>query len=176
MESNYAETDAEMDLGYELDYEDSYAESELTPEEEVFASLSAEEKALYAKIQEKMRMTDPVLQALAEMKDAPSPEMIESFKASTGDEVYFIALSAQENFVFRPIRRQEWRTLMNQIAKLDEYKKTEAVVAKGVLHPKLSSVNMGALSAGTVETLKEMILRASNFMDPAQAVALVRKL
>lgn len=168
MDNNFEEVDYE--------YEQEYDESSMSPEEEVFASLSAEEKILYNKIQQKLRMTDPVLQALEEMKDAPTPEMIESFKAATGDEVYFISLSAQENFVFRPIRRQEWRTLMNQIAKLDEMKKAEAVVAKGVLHPKLSSANIGALSAGTVETLKEMILRASNFMDPVQAVSLVRKL
>lgn len=168
MDNNFEEVD--------YDYEQEYDESSMSPEEEVFASLSAEEKALYNKVQQKLRMTDPVLQALEEMKDAPTAEMIESFKAATGDEVYFISLSAQENFVFRPIRRQEWRTLMNQIAKLDEMKKAEAVVAKGVLHPKLSGANIGALSAGTVETLKEMILRASNFMDPVQAVSLVRKL
>jgi L-rhamnose mutarotase len=150
--------------------------AEQTPEEQVLSQLDADEKKLYHNIQEKLRMTDPVLQALAEMENAPTDEMIESFKAATGDEVYFISLSDKENFVFRPIRRQEWRALMQQIAKLDEYKKAEAIVAKGILHPQISSVNIGALSAGSVETLREVILRASNFMDPMHAVSLVRKL
>ena len=65
---------------------------------------------------------------------------------------------------------------MANIAKLDDFKKSEAIVAKGVLHPVLSNVNIGALSAGTVDTLKEVILRASNFMPPELAMSLVRKL
>jgi hypothetical protein len=154
--------------------EESY--EDLSPEEQVYQALSAEEKQLYAQIQEKLRMTDPVIQALAEMKNAPTPEMIDSFKSSTGDEVYFISMSDKENFLFRPIRRQEWRALMGNIAKLDEYKKSEAIVMKGVLYPQLSQVNVGALAAGSIETLKEVILRASNFMPPDMAVSLVRKL
>ena len=159
----------EQDYGFE-------PEMDMSPEDQVLSQLNEDEKKLYNSIQQKLKMTDPVMQALAEMENPPTEEMIESFKAATGDEVYFISLSDKENFVFRPIRRQEWRALMQQIAKLDEYKKAEAVVAKGVLHPQISSMNIGALSAGSVETLREVILRASNFMDPMHAVSLVRKL
>lgn len=148
----------------------------LSPEEQVLAQLNEEEKKVYHTIQQKLKMTDPVMQALEEMENSPTDEMISEFKAATGDEVYFISLSDKENFVFRPIRRQEWRTLMQQIAKMDEYKKAEAIVAKGVLYPQISNMNIGALSAGSVETLREVILRASNFMDPMHAVSLVRKL
>ena len=65
---------------------------------------------------------------------------------------------------------------MSKIDKLDSFKKSEAIVAKGVLFPVLNQQNMNVLSAGTVETLKELILQASNFMAPEYATQLVRKL
>ena len=170
---NY-ESEASFDAELEDDF--NYGDEELSPEEEILNSLTAEEKRVYEVIQQKLRMTDPILQALEDMKDKPTDAQITSFKERTGDEVYFISLSEKENFLFRPIRRQEWRTLMATIAKLDDFKKSEAIVAKGTLHPVLSNVNIGALSAGTVDTLKEVILRASNFMPPDMAVSLVRKL
>ena len=170
---NYEE---EASFDAELEDEFDYGDDTLSPEEEILNSLTAEEKRVYEVIQQKLRMTDPILQALEDMKDKPSEAQIQSFKERTGDEVYFISLSEKENFLFRPIRRQEWRTLMSTIAKLDDFKKSEAIVAKGTLHPVLSNVNIGALSAGTVDTLKEVILRASNFMPPDMAVSLVRKL
>ena len=162
----------EEEASFETEFQDEFE----SPEEAVLAELDPKEKALWEKIQYKLKMTDPVLQAMKDMENAPSDEMIEDFKNRTGDQAYFITLSDKENFVFRPIRRQEWRTLMTNIAKLDEFKKSEAIVAKGVLHPVLSNINIGALSAGTVETLKEMILRASNFMTPEEAFRSVRKL
>lgn len=166
---NEASFDAELEDNFDYD-------QDLSPEEQVFQALTPEEKRVYASIQEKLRMTDPILEALEQMKDRPTDAMIEGFKEKTGDEVYFISLSEKENFLFRPIRRQEWRTLMANISKLDDFKKSEAIVAKGILHPVLSGTNIGALSAGTVDTLKEVILRASNFMPPDVAVSLVRKL
>lgn len=167
----------EEEASFDGEYgEEVYGEEELSPEEQILADLSPEEKRVFDLVQHKLRMTDPVLKVLKEMKDAPTDAQVENFKQVTGDEVYFINLSEKENFVFRPIKRQEWRTLMANIAKLDEFKKSEAIVIKGVLHPKLSQINIGALSAGSIETLKEMILRASNFMSPEEAIRQVRKL
>ena len=101
--------------------------------------------------------------------------MIEEFKQRAGD-IYFMDLGETEKYIFRPIRRQEWRTLLQTIEKLDPKKQDEAIVARGVLFPQLMGTKMGTLPAGSVDTLKEMILRASNFMPPEHAVQLVRKL
>lgn len=169
MENDAVDLDQDyLDEGFdaELEQEPSLEDLGLTPEEQ----------KLFARIQEKLKYTDPVLKALAEMKSPPSEELINSLKEQTGDEVYFITLSEKENFLFRPIRRQEWRTLMEQTAKLNSFKRDEALVAKAILYPKIGPSAMGALNAGTIETLKEMILRASNFMTPEQAIQSTRKL
>lgn len=167
----------------EADYDTGYGYSEEFPEEEYEETeselddldLTKEEKEAFKKAQAKMEQQDPIMQAYREMENGPTEEQVEEFKQKAGD-VYFINLSEKENFIFRPVRRQEWRTLLKQIEKLDEEKKAEAIVAKCVLFPQLSSVKINVLSAGTVETLRDMILKASNFMSPEYAVQLVRKL
>lgn len=141
----------------------------------IMGDLTTEEKALYESIQQKLKNTDPVIQLFKELKNRPSDEEIEALKAQVG-EVYFVALSETENFLFRGIRRQEWRTLTSKIQKLDEMKKTEAIVIKAVLYPKLDQLTINMLSAGVVDTMRELILQASNFMTTEYAMRLVRKL
>ena len=161
----------------DLDQHFSEIENEelLSEEEDLLAALTAEEKALLKKIEEKQRMTDPVIKTFNEMKSRPSDEEIDALKAQVGD-VFLASFSETENFLFRPLKRLEWRTLMGQIQKLDDLKKSEAIVQRAVLHPKLTQQNINVLTAGGVETLKELILQASNFMGPEIAMQLVRKL
>ena len=105
----------------------------------------------------------------------PTEQEVEKFKNMHG-EVYFISLAEKENFIFRPLKRHEWRSLMAKVAKVDDFKKAEAVVIAGVVWPKLSEITTSALSAGSIDALRDMILEASNFMTPDRAVQLVRKL
>ena len=104
-----------------------------------------------------------------------SDEQVAQWKTVHG-EVYLVSFSEKENFIFRPIKRQEWNHLMTQIAKIPEEKKTEAIMMKAVVWPKLSDSNISSVSAGTPEALKALILEASNFIPPERAVQLVRPL
>jgi len=163
--------DINLDMLDEMPEED-YSEGEEDP---VLASLTPEEKQLLAKIQQKQMEQDYVIQIFNELENKPSEEEIALLKQQVGD-VYLISLSEKENFLFRPLKRLEWRSLMQKIQKLDDMKKAEAVVMKGCLFPKMDQQNINVLTAGAIETLRDMILQASNFMSPEVAMQLVRKL
>jgi len=163
--------DINLDRLDDMSEEGLYAEDE----DQVLADLTIEEKALLAKIQKKQMDQDYVIQTFNELENKPSEEEIEALKQQVGD-VYLISLSEKENFLFRPLKRLEWRALMGKIQKLDDMKKAEAVVMKGCLFPKMDQQNINVLTAGAIETLRDMILQASNFMAPEMAMQLVRKL
>ena len=143
--------------------------------EETEWELSEEEEGLYKRLQAKVQRQDMILKTFAALEEKPSEEDITDFKAKHG-EAYLVSLSEKENFIFRPLKRQEWRNLMQQTSKLDEYKKSEAIAIRGVVWPQLNNMNVGSLAAGTVDTLRDLVLEASNFMTPDRAVQLVRKL
>jgi hypothetical protein len=169
---DYQDVDLDVALSEEA-YQDEIENGEVDP---IYDSLSDEEKALLAKIEKKQREADPIVQMFRELENRPSEEDIERMKMQVGGEVYLVSFTEKENFLFRPLKRLEWRTLMNQIQKLDEFKKSEAIVMKSVLWPSLSQQNINMLSAGAIDSLKELVLQASNFMPPEYAMSLVRKL
>ena len=166
----------DYDMGY--GYNDEYVEPEELPpmhDQQEDLGFTKEEQEILKRAEAKIAAQDPIMAAFGEWDKAPSAEQIELFREQAGD-IYFIELGEDSKYIFRPVRRQEWRTLLKQIEKLEELKQTEAIVARCVLYPKLQGVQMGSLKAGDVETLHQMILRASNFMTPEYAVQLVRKL
>ena len=143
--------------------------------EENTSALTKEEEALLKKIEEKTRNEDPILSSFKQLEGKPTDEMIEEWKQQVG-EVFLISLSDNETFVFRPLRRLEWRTMLKGIQGLDEQKQSEAIVIKACLWPELNSQSINMLTAGSVEAVKEMILQVSNFISPDVAMQLVRKL
>jgi len=166
--------DIELDeyLSADIDEDELESGEETDP---VIDSLTSEEKALLSKIQQKQKEQDHIIQTFKQLEQKPSDEDIEEMKLRVG-EVFLVSLSEKENFLFRALKRLEWRTLMNKINKLDDFKKAEAIVMKGVMWPQLNQQNINVLSAGTIDTLRELILQASNFMPPEYAMTLVRKL
>lgn len=170
---------------YNEDYENADLDSVLneTTQEEIETlpldsentALSKEEEEQFKKLQEKVRRNDLIMKTYLALEKKPTEEEVEKFKNIHG-EIYFISLTEKENFIFRPLKRHEWRSLMTRVAKIDDFKKAEAVVIAGVVWPKLNEIAVSALSAGSIDALRDMILEASNFMTPDRAVQLVRKL
>lgn len=160
---------------------DELLEAPLDDEEELLVldedefELSQEEEKELKRLQAKLKRQDIILRTFASLEERPTDEQIEGFKQQYG-ECYLASFSEKENFLFRPLKRQEWRNLMAQTAKLDEFKKSEAIVMRGIVFPKLNNMNIGSLAAGTVDSLRDLILEASNFMSPDRSVQLVRKL
>jgi hypothetical protein len=168
-ESNFQD----INLDNHLANEDFYEEGQ--EEDPVLADLTNEERALLAKIQKKQMEQDFIIQTFKQLEDRPDDEQIEYFKSQVGD-VYLMSLSEKENFVFRPLKRLEWRTLMQKISKLEDDKKSEAIVMKACLWPKLDQQNINVLTAGAIDSVRDMILQVSNFIGPEMAMQLVRKL
>lgn len=156
-----------------------------TPEEHVVSDkveqvdtsdLTEDEKALLKKIQDKQATVDPIMEGFANLPGKPSDEQIEAWKKQFG-KIFTIGLNEDEFYLFRPLRRLEWRNLMTALAKQqDEMKKKEAIVQRAVVWPKLTPEKIGGLTAGAPDTLYEMILQCSNFLLPQEAMACVRKL
>lgn len=145
--------------------------------EDVPYLLSKEEEKQLEILLEKKKKADFIMQTFKSLEKRPSDNEIEQLKVKYGD-VYLVSLSEKENFLFRPIKRHEWRELMQRFekAKLPEQQRTEGIVMTGVVWPILNQSNINVLTAGAPDTIRNLILEASNFMEPERAVTLVRKL
>jgi hypothetical protein len=117
---------------------------------------------------------DPVLTGFEDLADKPSAAQVDQWKQIFGD-VYLLALDADEMYVWRPLRRMEYKTLL-QDTKNDEMIFEEQVVSKCVPWPKLGIEFNAASKAGTIKSLATAIMEGSNFMDPRVVLSLVRKL
>jgi hypothetical protein len=139
--------------------------------------LSIEEEKQLEELLKKKSNSDFVIQTFKSLERRPSETEIETLKGKHG-EIYLCSLSEKENFLFRPLKRQEWRELMQRFekSKLSEQQRTEGIVMAGVVWPLLNQANINVLTAGAPEAIRNLILQASNFMEPERAVTLVRKL
>ena len=129
---------------------------------------------------------DPLEYIQENFKDAPSSQEIEKWKSLYKD-VYVVALSDDEVFIFRGLSRLEFRKIrqettaaeQNALSQDDatvESLAEERIVALCTLWPKIGVNDMALSKAGTFPTLKELILRASNFKPLAEVLSTVRKL
>jgi hypothetical protein len=145
--------------------------------EDVPYLLTDDEEKQLEKLLNKKKNADFIMQTFKSLEKRPSDDDIELLKAKYG-EVFLVSLSEKENFLFRAIKRNEWRELMQRFekAKLPEQQRTEGIVMAGVVWPVLNQANINVLTAGAPDTIRNLILEASNFMEPDRAVALVRKL
>jgi hypothetical protein len=139
--------------------------------------LTDEEEEQLGFLLKKKSESDLIMQTFKSLERGPTEDEIENFKNKHGD-IYLISLSDSENFLFRPLKRQEWRELMQRFekSKLSEQQRTEGIVMSGVVWPTMNQANINILTAGAPETIRNLILEASNFMEPERAVTLVRKL
>lgn len=116
---------------------------------------------------------------LAAFAGAPDEATIETWKTTHG-EVLCSGFSETELFVFRPITRDEFVNLQMHIANAQEQISNFAVEQKIVetclLWASPPGVNSLEKKAGSLSTLHEQILQASNFINPAYASQFVMKL
>lgn len=112
---------------------------------------------------------------LASLEKAPSPAQIETWKTEFG-EVFIAAFSEKDLCVFRPVSRHEWKDLQTilQTKQMDQLGYEELLVSKCLLYPEASAYLLQ--KAGTVSTLAEQIMQASNFIPTNVAVTLVQRL
>ena len=113
------------------------------------------------------------------MKDSPTKEKIEEWKALYG-EVLVYGFSPTELYIFKPLSREEYVSL--QLMTQDKQQKGEVVdlemetVDVCVLWPRDERYEQLKKKAGTITSLNERIMQDSNFVPSHLAPYLVVKL
>ena len=87
-------------------------------------------------------------------------DMIKEWKEKYG-EIYKVTLGEQE-YVYRPMKRVEYKSIVGNPDATRTFSE-EQIVAKCVIHPQINSTTLAAEKAGTVSTLVDLIMVASNF-------------
>lgn len=109
----------------------------------------------------------------------PDSTQIDAWKAQYG-EVFVSAFSREEIYVWRALRRHEYRAmqldLSNPEKKMDNFDYEEAICIATTLWPKLSAGFFASAKGGTPTSLAEQVMQNSNFFSPQQAAAFVMKL
>jgi len=123
--------------------------------------------------EEKKKRIDPIMESWGARKKGPSDEEIAMWKEQFG-EVYLMSFDLEENFVWRPIKRLEYKNIVQQAK--DDAHYQEMLVQRCVLWPQVGPELLTGGKAGTIPTLHAVIMEGSNFLEPDQAVMLVRKL
>lgn len=116
---------------------------------------------------------DIVMKAFDDNKRKPAQSQIDAWKQQFG-EVFLIAFDEDEMYVWRPINRLEYKQMIQTVQ--NEAAFQEGIVQKCVLWPDIGPEWLSAGKAGTIPTLHAVIMEGSNFLEPAMAVTLVRKL
>jgi hypothetical protein len=89
-------------------------------------------------------------------------EQIDEWKVKFG-EVYVAKFSEEEKYVYRPLRRLEYKQIMTLGQNESKTFAEEKVVQMCVVHPVIDPSKMSMLKAGTISTLVDLIMAASNF-------------
>jgi hypothetical protein len=95
-----------------------------------------------------------------ELISGVSQEQINEWKTKYGD-IYLINLG-EEKYIYRPLKRFEYKTIMGNTEATRAFNE-EKIVQMCVIYPVIEVAKMPTLKAGTVSTLVELIMAASNF-------------
>jgi hypothetical protein len=135
---------------------------------------------------QQMEMKDQVLQILKNLENAPSEEVINSWKEKYGKSgVHVMAFGEDDVYIYHHLTRGEWRKIKEIMNKLKENnndadeieeKLKEKVVLYCVLFPKVGEQWLDNCKAGVLDSLYQMILLNSGFLTAQQAMLLTTQL
>lgn len=92
----------------------------------------------------------------------PTQEQVNEWKAKYGD--VYVATLGDEKYVYRSLKRIEYKQIL-QVGQTPENRTfaEEKVAEKCVIWPTLDPAKFSMLKAGTISTLVDLIMAASNF-------------
>jgi hypothetical protein len=96
------------------------------------------------------------------MAENYTQEQLAEWKTKFG-EVYLAKFSPEELYVYRPMRRLEYKQIMAVGQGDNKSFAEEKVVQMCVVWPAMEPTKMAVLKAGTVSTLVDLIMACSNF-------------
>ena len=146
--------------------------------EDLKASVAQEKKGVTP---ETLMSDDPYV-ILEQFKGAPPKAQIEHWKSIYNNKVFILTISMDEAYIMRAIDRQTYQKLYSDIMSKEETQMRkesllqEEIVRRCMLWPQVSPGWYTDSAAGTIPTLFEMTMELSNFINPALAMQLVRKL
>lgn len=137
-------------------------------------------------------LIDPIEYIQANFHGAPSDAQIDNWKKRFG-LIMITGLTDDEVFIWRPIQRTEYKNIMRQVAAAAEVMAKDATAAMNieegrnsmfiekiceqcVLWPAIDVDQLSFSKAGTLDTLANLVLEASNFMSHQVALRLSRRL
>ena len=102
----------------------------------------------------------------------PTYNQLESWKSMYNKEVYMTEFDEDTVFVWRPLKRKEYKDIA-KLQNADNFYKEERICDKAVLFPEnYGHMHMSAGKAGIPTLLSEMILEKSGFVSKTGAMRL----
>lgn len=92
----------------------------------------------------------------------PTKAQIDEWKAKFGD-VYVAKFSAEEKYVYRPLRRFEYKQIVGLGQTENKSFAEEKVAQMCIIWPAIDPTKMASLKAGTISTVVDLVMTASNF-------------
>lgn len=146
-----------------------------------------QEEVAEAPISQEQVMKEQVLGLLASQEDAPDQSMIDEWKRTYGKTAIQVMAFGEENvYIYKHISRSQWKRVKGLIQSLKdgdnpnqeaiEERLKESVIMSSVLWPKISQGDLEEIKAGIVDSLYEMILVHSAFLQPQQSMLLTHQL
>ena len=89
-------------------------------------------------------------------------EQVSEWKEKYGD--IYVATFNEEEYIYRPLKRFEYKQILsiNQTQDARTFAE-EKVAEKCIIWPKIESAKLSTLKAGTISTIVDLIMAASNF-------------
>jgi hypothetical protein len=96
------------------------------------------------------------------IENGPTQEEIDQWKTQFGD-IYSVGLGS-EKYIYRPMKRFEYKNVI-QLSQSQENRTfaEEKIAQMCVVWPAIDPTKLSTLKAGTISTLVELIMAASNF-------------
>ncbi len=123
-------------------------------------------------------ITDAGIQDIADRlsgtEDAPGYEEIADWKNAYGVIYASTIHMADDLFIFRPLKRLEYKKIVASGAAKSEDKYEEALVKRCLLYPTPDAKFLADTNAGTIQTLRVQIEFKSGFIPEALAIELIK--
>lgn len=123
-------------------------------------------------------ITDAGIQDIADRlsgtEDAPGYEEIADWKNAYGVIYASTIHMADDLFIFRPLKRLDYKKIVASGAAKSEDKYEEALVKRCLLYPTPDAKFLADTNAGTIQTLRVQIEFKSGFIPEALAIELIK--
>nr|DAI15743.1 MAG TPA: hypothetical protein [Caudoviricetes sp.] len=119
---------------------------------------------------------DMLIELLSDKEDAPTVYDIEGWKDEYGIIQVSTILNEDDIYLWRILRRQEYKSLLKSGTLNEQARAEEAIVRRCLLCPKPNEKFMYNSPAGVISTLKEQIMYKSGFVPDAVALSQIKVL